>query len=290
MRFISLLVLSMSVLLLGVGCPTSNPEYGAIPLAGEWSFVLSGNGSDLTCPIGAGGFSSTGSVDLSVSTTGNAVTLLIDGQVLVFYEQVGAGRVYQTGTRYFPVGEDGTGSVFFEFVANTNDSIVGTLNWDNQTDCTGAYPFTMVLVTPEAPGDVIVEPYSLEEGNWNAEFDEVIDDCEGTITAFTNFPGEVAIENTYDFDTGAPDPNEVFMSPPGVSLQRVGNTNSYIPAGGPFDLGTPIDEAGDLLLDFASTPVTGTLDLTTNGNGTAQGTLYFTSSACSGTAIISLSR
>lgn len=285
----SFATMSAVLLLLGVGCPSSVPEYGTVPVSGEWSFAMTGSSSNLTCPVGAGGFGSAGSVDLSVSESGSTAVMFIDGQTLVFYEQTGSGLVYQTNTRHFPVGEGGSGTVYFEFVANTQDAIVGTLYWDNQTDCTGAYPFTMELLTPELPGDTSSTPFSLEEGSWDFDLDDAADDCGGVIAGFAGLPDEIDLDYNVNLDTGELDPGDVTLSPTGVVLERVGGSNLYSQAGGPVDLGTPVDAAGDLLLDFDES-FTGSMEVSAGGDGTASGTLYYSSGSCTGSATISMTQ
>lgn len=276
--------MSALLLLLGVGCPSSAPEYGTVPVSGEWSFAMTGSSEDLTCPIGGGGFNSVGSADLSVSQSGSTAVLDIDGQTLVFYGQPGPGLSYRTQIRTFPVGGSGTGTVSFEFVANTDDTIVGTLSWDNQSDCTGDYPFTMELLAAATSSN----PFALEEGSWGIQIDGTSDDCGGNIAGFAGLPSTANIEYVYDLDTNAPDPSDVMMDPPGLGLQRVGDTNTYAQSGSAIELGAPVDAQGDVLLDFEQETFTGSFEISAGGNGTASGLLYYSSGGCSGTASISM--
>lgn len=128
---------------------------GAVPASGSWSFKLTGTGSNFTgaperCPIGVpGGFSSSGTADLIVSADGGSATMLIDNQTLSFTGQPeNYTNFYRTGTSTFPV-EGGMGTIYFDFVANTYDTIVGTIHWNNNQGCSGDYAFTMELVEIE---------------------------------------------------------------------------------------------------------------------------------------------
>lgn len=138
---------------------TYTDPVGVRPDSGVWSFRLEGSTARLEgpqCPpynaAQDGGFISNGEATLIVAPVGNGAQMLVDGQTLGFTRQPGTTMMYRTGTRHFPVqradGGMATGKVHFEFVANTRDSIIGTLHWNNTQGCVGAYPFTMAWLRP----------------------------------------------------------------------------------------------------------------------------------------------
>lgn len=277
--------------LIGAGCPSpASVDYAPPPMSGSWSFQmttvdLQGTG----CPAeGSVGFNTQGDAELTVTQTGERAVMNLDGQQLVFHRQSGSAPFYQTNTRMFPVRGHGPGTVYFDFMAQTSDSISGTIYWNNNDGCTGDYSFVMYLIEPELPGEPDTSPYTLSEGQWGLEIDDVQNDCWGAdVAGFTGLPDTIELTPVADLDTGAPSPSEFYADTLGATFEQLPGTNVYAQTGTPFDLGAPVDEAGDVLLDFENESFEGTLEIQAGANGTATAQLYASGNACG--AMLSLS-
>ena len=272
------------VALIGAGCPSpATVDLAPPPMSGSWSFQMTT--VDLQgprCPNeGSTPFNTNGDEELIVSETGENAVMNISGQNLVFHRQTGNAPYYKTGTRMFPVRGSGPGSVYFDFVAQTVDSISGTIYWNNNDGCLGTYSFTMLLIEPELPGNQDTSPYSLSEGPWDIEIEDSLDDCgAGDIAGFSGLPDTINFSYVADMDTGAPILSEFYADPIGASFEQIPDTNIYAQTGGPFDLGAPVDAAGDVLLDYENTSFEGTLEIQASQPGTATGSLYVSNGSC----------
>jgi len=281
--------------LLGVGCePVVTPEETqVIPLSGTWNFELSASTSYLSgerCPSGGGGGGpiSGGPAELSVSDDAEVASLHVDGQLVVFHNN--GNGFYQSGTRLFPVphqGGMGAGTVYFDFMANTDDSIVGTLHWNNGVGCRGDYPFTMELVDVTL-GDYDTELYVLSEGEWSLELSEEANDCDGEIAGFSGMPTTITLQHNLNLDTGEPDPIDITLEPLGAILEQLPDTNVYGQTSTPFDVGSPVNAEGDVLLDYEDQNFTGVIELEALGPNELTGTVYISSGSCSLSATVGM--
>jgi len=293
----------LSLTLLGAGCGPLTTTIGTLPSSGTWAFNLEGGGDYLSgsaCPSTTGIIASSGEADLAVSDSGLSATMNIDGQQLVFFQQPGSLLLYQTGSRMFPVQTSGTqgqlpyGTVFFDFVANTEDTIVGTIHWNNNRGCVGEYPFTMELLELELPGDVTTSPYTPSEGAWNLDLNHVTNNCDSSIASFPELGNNLDLSYVANLDTGETDGSEILFQGdsgnPSFFMERIGNSNVYAQSTEPVDIGVPVNNEGDLLLDYEADPFTAVMELTANGSNMLNGTIYMTSGSCALSASITLTR
>lgn len=283
MREIYILSL-LSLIIIGAGCSTTpNDDIGVVPLSGTWSFDMTGSTSDLSgvkCPNIAAGFESGGDAELWVNEFGNIALMKLDEQRLVFHKQLIPEYLYKTGIRMFPSKWESPGTVFFDFVANTTDSIVGTLHWNNNAGCTADYPFTMELIEAELSGEPVVVYPTLNEGEWEVAIEELMNDCEGTIAGFTGLAETINISHSINLDTGEPDPTEIYIDEFNTTLTQLPDTNIYAQDDEPFDIGLPIDASGDILMDYEDQTFEGTMEVQTEtSSNQANATIYISSSS-----------
>jgi hypothetical protein len=276
------LLLAIAVIaFIGVGCPSQSAT--SAPLSGEWSFkIVEARLSGSNCPVqGTAPFSSQGDANLSVSASGELASMYINGQQLVFHRQPGEVPQYKTGVRLFPVGGTEAGSVYFDFVAQTTQTIEGSINWDNNQGCVGDYPFAMGLIEPELGGEPETVVNTLSEGDWELNIDETNDNCAGeSIAGFTGVPSSINLSPVINLDTGEPVTDEFYVEQLGITLQQIPNTNVYAQIGGTFDAGLPTDSQGDVLMDYENDVFDGMLEIQAGSFGEASGQLYINGDSC----------
>lgn len=275
--------------LIGVGCPS--PNVASSPMSGTWSFeIASANLTGSGCPSqGAMTFGSHGEAELAVSAPGELAVMNLDGQQLVFHRQIGNGSSYKTNTRLFPTGQSGAGSVYFDFVAQTSETISGDINWNNNDGCVGTYPFAMELIEPELSGDPETIVQTLSEGDWNLAIEDIQDNCTGaSIASFTGLPSSISLSSVVDLDTGEPSTDEFYVEPLGFTIQQIPDTNIYSQTGAPFDIGLPMDSDGDVMFDFEDQSFDGALEIQAGQDNTATGQIYVTGDSCGAMMTISL--
>lgn len=279
-------LLALSLIFLGVGC-LSVGMLGVTPIPGTWSFHLDVSDQYLqgnNCPLAGSGISQSpaGEADVAVTESGAAVSFSLDGQLLVFTRGL-SNADYATSSRFFPVRtNDGIsfGTVYFDFVANTPDTIIGTLHWDNRQGCVGEYPFTMELIESELPGSPSITPYTPAEGAWQATSQEVTDDCGGDVSSFSNLPSTFNLSYDLDLDTNLPSSSSFTLSPMNTGFERIGGSNIYAQIGHDFDVGLPLASNGDVLLDHADETFTTVSEFEVLSDGNMTGTFYSSSATC----------
>lgn len=200
-----------------------DPSTG-VPTSGTWSFKL-----DIGNP---------GTAYLYSDPDFNYVVLYADGQQVFFYNQSFiVPYTYQSNPR-----TQGNSTAYFEFTAVDSDVIDGYVYHDQ-----GVQSFHMELIDADLPDN---EWFELREGVWNVSYDDVESDCEDGVVAFPDLPNQLDLHTVYDLDTGEPS---------GEMRASFGNTDIYLEAGdhvnvysqdAPFEAGVPIDEVGDVLLDY----------------------------------------
>ena len=277
-----------ALVFLGVGC-SSTP----VPLPGTWNFNMEASATNLSgseCAT-SGGFSSGGEASVNVNALGDIVTMNLSGQTIVFYDHLAPGAQYKTYTRTFPVlnpdGTSGTGNVWFDFTANDEETLSGTLHWNNLRGCRGDYPFTMTLLELELPDPGL---YVLSEGTWDVNIDSVADDCGAGAAVMTGIPDQIDLSNPVDLDTGESITDELLLDPWGVILGRVANTNVFTLGSGPsFDPGLPQDADGDVNLDFEDVTFDATMEMWADGPDSALGTIYASGGGCNITMMVNMS-
>ena len=263
---------------------------GNIPYPGTWNFHYE------VGPPGAG----SGPAGLALSATGNLATMNIDGQTVVFHRVLDSElAIYQTNRYTFPLPEpDYTqpGIVWFKFAANTPTSIIGSTFADNRKEGILEYTWAMELDTVDL--DFFDTPYELTQGIWDISYEHVDNDCgpDGSPADFGSFSwfpdGQVALSNTYDFDTGAPDPDNLFIESIDTdwALERIGDTNMFAQEGEGIGLGLPSDPDGELLLDFEDQTFMGQFEFNASGENNMEGLLHVTGSGgCNATFLVEMS-
>lgn len=272
---------------------TAAPDVGTTPTSGQWQFTF--EGAQLTClgdyPLAAGG-------PFTMSANDSVATWNIDGQVLGFSASGGPVNMYSTATRLFPVqtptGGTSAGTVSFDFVANTADTGVGTLHWNNGIDCSGDYPFTMVLVTPAAgtpPPSSLIVP-----GQWNVQVDSPLtSDC-GDGVVLDDFGGfwDLPLNEPVTLEEGTPGPDGstsfVFVPPGDIVMASSPGDATFVQVGGPVSVGEPITmSGGDINLDFSGSDFAVQWELTAETPESMTGTVFFTDGVCAGYAEVSMS-
>jgi hypothetical protein len=278
------------IALLGAGCTSQN--LAPPPISGYWSFkIIEVSLTGSKCPAqGSAPYGTSGEAELSVNAPGEIVVINLDGQQIVFHRQPGNGSFYKTYTRLFPVGQSGAGSVYFDFTAQTSDTISGEIHWDNNKLCTGDYSFVMELLEADLSGEPETVVNTLSEGDWEVDVEDTQDNCVGAgIAGFTGVPAALELSYVVDLDTGAPSQDEFYVDPLGITIQQIPDTNVYTQTGAPFDVGTPVDGDGDILLDYEDETFEGTLEIQAGSDGTATGQLYVSGGSCGAMMTINLS-
>ncbi len=262
---------------------------GVVPASGTWSFAMTGGGDYLHgdpahCPVGNPvTISSSGTAELSVSPDGGAATMLIDGKTLSFNGvPEDYTNFYRTATISTPY-EGGVGDAYIDFVANTYETIVGTIHWDNNKGCAGDYPFTMELIEMAIPDGIDLP--SMTPGAWNIDFDAMEGDCNGwTFAGFTGLPqGEVQIEYGHDLDNNDIDLSTLEMSFDShtIVLADDDGDNNFQQVGSGYDPGLPYDGDGDLLLDFEDVTFNTEFEIYVPADNFAYGKMTVTGGGCS---------
>ncbi|MBI2477017.1 hypothetical protein HYV72_02475 [Candidatus Uhrbacteria bacterium] len=190
---------------------------------------------------------------------------------------------------FTPEGNPTTGVVWFDFAANTVDTIVGTTTWDNMFGCSGQYPFEMELISPSVES---ITNYVLGEGTWSLDVGPVASDCGEGLAGFSGLPESVDVSYEIDLDTGEPDLSHVYISTLNVGLERVPGTNNYVQITPGAELGLGVDADGDALLDYEDDPFTGSFEMEATSNSDMQGILYASSGAsggCGANALVNMS-
>lgn len=259
----------------------------ASPTSGWWDLYFAAGVENLVgdCPAGGpGGVAwGNGQVRLSVSELGDTAVLGVESSNIYFSRTLSGNNNLYTSAPMLYTTRGGSGMVYFDFGANTVDSIIGTIHWFGSDGCDGEYPFTMELTQADIPLDT--DPPTLLPGQWNMSFIDIDDlACDPTIFGFTALPtGTVTVEHITDLDTGQPDPGSILISGSenNFSLDVVTDTNVYDQTTETVDLGNPVDGEGDILLDYVDDGITfsGEMDLIVTSETTATGTFEITSSS-----------
>lgn len=262
-----------------------------VPFSGTWDFTMNVSSQYLSggnCPTGSGGGQTpTGSVNVWTADDGSTVLMDIDGQNMLFTNKSTiVPYTYKTAPRQFPVQPAGVGTATMEFVATDADQISGTLNWNNNDGCTGAYPFTMNLTEPELPDNPV---YELQAGDWTVEYDDVDSDCDDDVASFPDLPTDMSISPEADLDTGGDTGNyDMTVGDEVVYMEMVGDSGALNSADS-VDAGTPGDAAGDVLLDFADDTFDTEFTVFPDSETTATGYVTITgSNGCTYTMSITL--
>ncbi len=269
-------------------------EVGVIPSNGTWSFNMTGTASDLhgaKCP-GAGAMGSSGTAYLHTSNEGATMVLNIDSTQQVFHGSlVDDLYQYETNKKFFPVatvhGGYSVGTVYFDAVANTFDTIVGTVHWDNQqgdTQCAGDYPFTMELINEDLPYTPII---TLADKDWLIELDTATDNnCDENIVSFENLEHLTDIEVTQNFNSdGTPDNITLDTGETEYVLENHDNSNIYYNYGDDVDLGAPLDETGNIVDGYDTEEFTSHMEINVNYENEIEGTVFINSTGGCSTSI-----
>ena len=196
-----------------------------VPLSGTWSFKLD---------IG-----NLGSAYLYADPDANYVIMHADGQQLFFHNRsFSVPYTYQTTPR-----TQGGATAYFEFTAVDSDVIDGYVHHDQ-----GTQSLHMELIEAELPDN---EWFPLTQGSWNIAHEEAESDCEDDVVSFPDLPTSMELTTEYDLDTGEPT-GDMHAQIGNQSLYLVAgeNVNVYAQSGESVDAGIPVDNQGDLLLDY----------------------------------------
>ncbi|GEM_PF-5740767 len=277
-----------ALVFIGAGCSIT-----AVPVPGTWDFNMNPSTANLSgiCPTGFGSFSSGGEGSLSVSASGDVVTMNLSGQTIVFYDHLAPGPQYKTHTRAFPTmteeGNPATGNVWFDFTASDSEHLNGNIHWNNLQGCKGDYPFEMSLVEVELPDFGL---YALQEGTWSLEIEGVENDCGADIGGFSGIPDSLDLSQSVDLDTGEPMPDEIHLQPLDTILQRVPDTNMFVGSeSSSFDPGLPETASGDVLLDYEDAEFSADMELSAVGPDAAYGTIFVSGGGCNVTMMVNMS-
>lgn len=279
--------------------PTPVTDVGVVPTSGIWNFIMTATTSTLSGTTSSGRscsevsptfFQTGGEVELLLNTTGTIALLDIDVNAIWFNGSIVSNASGYESASYPFVTPGGGGTVYYDFVANTVDTIVGGIHWTSE-DCSAEYPFTMELIQPGLGLDTNAP--LLLSGDWNMAIPDIDDlACDPTMAGFTALPiGPVTIDYVVDLDTGNTDPGSITLSgaETNIYFDVVTNTNVYQQISDPVDIGAPVDAAGDLLLDFTDESYTAGMSLVATSETTATGTITIqSSSGCSFTVPFTL--
>ena len=262
--------------------PTPLTDVGVVPTSGTWDFIMTATTTTMVgeCSSLVGGFQSGGEVTLRLTDDGGVALLDIDGNSIYFNSGYIEGASGYESATYPYATRGGGGTVDYSFVANTIDTIVGTIHWSSQ-DCSADYPFTMELT--QAGAGLSGDAPMLLAGEWNLILPEIDDlACDPAMTGFTNLPsGSVELDYVTNLDTGLEEPGSIYIfnEQGGFSMDIVPNTNVYDQTTDVVDIGNPVDETGDVLLDFEDDSYSAEMSLVATSEITAIGTISIQSSS-----------
>lgn len=274
------------VVIMGPGGAVGAPE------PGRWRFQFGADGEQgfVDC-VGPGlPPSRPGPAMLTTSNHGQIVRVVIDGQSLTYYRMSGPNGVYRTDHRSFAVRRrndtQGQGTVRFEIRTTTPRAIVGALNWNNNQDCSGRYPFTMTWES-ELATITTIRPMA---GRWRLELGPPQGNCEPLMTHFADVPDVLTLSHLTDPATGEMNDDiriDGLIDSAGfldhTVIYRFGNTTNWTGDFEEFDLGIPMD--GTMaMFDYVDTPFTGWFDFEALDNTQMTGRMVAFSSAC--TAVV----
>lgn len=240
-----------------------------VPYSGEWTFKL-----DIGNP---------GTAAVTAAPDGSYVVMNVDGQTIFFYNiSTIVPYTYRSNPRAFQLkdGEDNpvTGQAYYEFTAADSDVIDGILYHDTYTTSLQSYAgqraFHMELVEIGLPYNNWIE---LLSGDWDIDYHDAESDCNDGVASFPDLADSIHITPEYDLDTGTPT-GDIYGDIGGDVFFGPGNVNTYTQNAGSVEAGIPMNEVGDIMLDYESDVFTAEYEFYGIAEDDIEGTVTITGS------------
>ncbi|NQV89330.1 MAG: hypothetical protein HQ488_03355 [Parcubacteria group bacterium] len=244
------------------------PSITGVPTSGRWSFKLD---------IG-----NLGSAYIYSDPDSQYVVLEADGQRLFFNNLSGmVPYFYRTTPR-----TQGGATAYFEFTAVDSDVIDGSVYHSSAGGGGGVQSFHMELIEAELLDN---ERQDLSNGTYAMTYDDVESDCEDGAADFPGLPSSMDMDVEHDFDTGDPSGDiYVEMGNDSLLFQSNENPNIYSQTSGSTEVGIPLDNDGDIMLDYEYDTFNADYEFYGTGENLVEGYVTITgSNGCSYTASFS---